>query len=363
MVFKRPNSKNYWFEFSWRGQRIQESAKTTNKRAAEQIEAARRLQLAKGEVGIVERQVVPTLKNFLTARFLPWVQVECKSKPKTVSFYEQRVASLVKSRLANKPLDLITEEDITDFKKLSRNSLATTNRDLATLRKAGLWAVSIKLIQSFVKVRLTPGEKSRDFVLDYDQEEKYLSVVEEPLKTVALIMLDCGLRPEEVHRLKHEQIKDGKVVVFFGKGGASRRTIELTSRINTALSKLGKDDDYVFPAPTKTGHINEDSLKKKHAKAIRLSALPKFVVYSLRHTCITRWAQAGIDVAALKYLAGHRSISTTMKYVHLAALDIQERLRKARENVGKNVGSRRHTGKDKSEQSIFGTQQRRMKAN
>ena len=63
-VYKR--GKVWWFKFGFEGQTIRESAKTTNKRTAEQIEAARRTQLAKGEVGIEKKKPVPTLAEFST---------------------------------------------------------------------------------------------------------------------------------------------------------------------------------------------------------------------------------------------------------------------------------------------------------
>ena len=51
-VYKQRNSKNWWYKFTWNGEPIRESTKQTNKRVAEQMEAAHRAALAKGEVGI-----------------------------------------------------------------------------------------------------------------------------------------------------------------------------------------------------------------------------------------------------------------------------------------------------------------------
>ena len=48
----------------WNGELIRESTKQTNKRVAEQMEAAHRTTLAKGEVGIREQKKVPTLEEF-----------------------------------------------------------------------------------------------------------------------------------------------------------------------------------------------------------------------------------------------------------------------------------------------------------
>jgi len=49
-VYKR--GQTWWFKFVWDGELIRASAKTANKRIAEQVEAARKAALAKGEVGI-----------------------------------------------------------------------------------------------------------------------------------------------------------------------------------------------------------------------------------------------------------------------------------------------------------------------
>src|SRR3974390_3497609 len=49
-IYKRGNV--FWYDFLFDGQRYQKSTKQGNQRVAQQIEAARRTQLAKGEVGI-----------------------------------------------------------------------------------------------------------------------------------------------------------------------------------------------------------------------------------------------------------------------------------------------------------------------
>jgi hypothetical protein len=69
MVYKR--GKVWWFKFAFNGQQFRESTKQTNKRVAEQVEAARKTELAKGEVGIRDRKPVSTLAFFLDNDFSP----------------------------------------------------------------------------------------------------------------------------------------------------------------------------------------------------------------------------------------------------------------------------------------------------
>ena len=85
----------------------------------------------------------------------------------------------------------------------------------------------------------------------------------------------------------------------------------------------------MFPAATKSGHIDASSYKKQHEKAVKDSGLLRFVPYSLRHTAITNLAMTGSDAPALMYWAGHRSLSTTMRYIHLAADSVNKRVRES----------------------------------
>src|SRR5207249_7130938 len=98
--------------FTFKGERLQESTKQGIKRVAEQIEAARKTQLAKGEVGIQDRKPVPTLREF-ASRFEKAVETQYAEKPRTVDFYKVKVRSLLANdALASARLDTIDEAAI-----------------------------------------------------------------------------------------------------------------------------------------------------------------------------------------------------------------------------------------------------------
>lgn len=73
VVFKQATSKCWWYKFTWRGEVIRQSTKQTNRRVAEQMEAARKTQLAKGEVGIRDLRPAPTLAEFAERDFRPFI--------------------------------------------------------------------------------------------------------------------------------------------------------------------------------------------------------------------------------------------------------------------------------------------------
>ena len=87
--------------------------------------------------------------------------------------------------------------------------------------------------------------------------------------------------------------------------------------------------EWVFSAPTRSGHSEPSSLRKQHSKACRESKVKAFELYCLWHTCLTRWAPH-MDPWTLAYLAGHRDMSITKRYVHPQADTIRQALENAR---------------------------------
>src|ERR1700676_5193287 len=102
-IFKR--GRVYWYHFYFSAQHIQKSTKQGNPRVARQIEAAFMTALAKGEVDILDRKPVPTLRHF-SQRFIDAISVRCATKPSTVKFYAKKMKQLLGfDFLADAPLD------------------------------------------------------------------------------------------------------------------------------------------------------------------------------------------------------------------------------------------------------------------
>jgi integrase len=352
-VYKQKSSKNWWYKFIWNGEPIRESTKQTNKRVAEQMEAAHKAALAKGEVGIREGKATPTLSEFADQEFLPFVESRFANKPKTLEYYKTGTKRLKQfTALANSKLDAIAPGAITDFVDRLRSEqlqVSSINRVLEVLRRMLRLALEWGKVEKVPpKVQMLPGENERDRVLSDDEENRYLAaagkvganieeayrraltgiraqkgeVPGEPqdpylLRDVTTILIDCGLRPEECFRLRWRNVRDGALHVPFGKTQNARRSVPLTPRAAGLLEMRCSPDraDWIFPAGTRSGHIEKSTLKKQHKKAIKMAKLEPFTLYTLRHTCLTRWA-AHMDPYTLAYLAGHSDFSTTKRYVH-----------------------------------------------
>lgn len=71
---KKGSCGAYWYKFMWNGELVRESTRQGSDNVARQMEAAHRTSLAKGEVGIREKKVAPSLSAFCDQRLEPWAK-------------------------------------------------------------------------------------------------------------------------------------------------------------------------------------------------------------------------------------------------------------------------------------------------
>jgi integrase len=373
-VYKQPKSKYWWYKFTWNGESIRESTKQTNKRVAEQMEAAHKTALAKGEVGIRERKVVPTLKDFAEGEFRRYMESTFAAKVQTRRYYVHGIKALTAyPHFANERMDNISTERIAGYiakRQADGLQVSSVNRELQVLRRMfGLATEWGKVERVLPKVRMLPGEQHRERILTPAEEAGYMKTAQEigdeieaswqaavhrwgqghfarpdsyRLRDVVTILVDCGLRPEECFRLKRSNLRDGVLEIHYGKTDNARRRIPLPKRVAAILDMRLTTlvGDWLFPAPTRSGHIEPSSLKKVHAKVCKRAKIEQFPLYTLRHTCLTRWAPK-MDPWSLAYLAGHRDMAITKRYIHPQTDTLREAMENVREVNGGHTS--RHT--------------------
>ena len=330
-IFKR--GQCYWFHFVFNGRHVQRSTKQRNPRVARQIEAACRTSLAKGEVGIMERKAAPKLKDF-AQRFMDFIQVRCAAKPRTIGFYAEKLSRLLEFEpLASAPLDKIDEALIESYVQGRSKQVApaSINRELATLRRLLRLAQEWRVIDRVPRIHLLPGERVREFVLSHKLEQPHLEAAPQPLRDVALLILDTGLRPGEalvlewrdVHLQPVNGAKFGYLHVRGEEAGAGKsknavRNLSLTPRVKAMLKMRPAipPSAWVFPSRTGKPYV-VTSLDHTHAKVRDTLRLPEdFVIHSLRHTFGTRMGEARADAFEIKRLMGHSSVTVSQRYVH-----------------------------------------------
>jgi integrase len=203
-------------------------------------------------------------------------------------------------------------------------SQATVNRALTTLKlfyhyaeKCG-YAVSNRT----KGVAYLAEGNGRTRVVNFDEEIKYLAEASQPLKDIAQIILDTGLRPEEAFRIRVENLDFTARTIFnpFGKTKAARRKVTMTDEVYGLLSRRALEAKGPFVFSSKCGPERPiGSVRKAHDHAIEDAGIgDHFRLYDLRHTFATRAVAGGVDLPTLSAMLGHTSIQMTMRHVHPA---------------------------------------------
>lgn len=351
-IYKR--GRIYWYKFTFSGKAIRESTRQTNHHTARQMESAHRTSLAKGEVGLREKKTAPMLTDFISQRFAPWAEASTSAKT-WLDYYRPGLRTIQRYKpLAALRLNEITSEKASDFagwRQASGLQVSSVNSSLQVLRRVMRLAVQWGEIEVSPLIKMLPGGRHREHVVKFEEESRYLAAAPEPLSSVAAILFDTGMRPDECYRLRWEAVtwtngRNGTILVTHGKTPAARRVLPLTVRARTILQARWEAVDtpaegWVWSAATRSEHFEKSTLKKQHKKALALSGVRPFVLYSLRHTFLTRLGESGCDAWTLARIAGHSSVAMSARYVHPsedAVLSALDRL------SGHNFG---HSGNDR----------------
>lgn len=325
----------YWYDFWFDGQRYRESTGLNNQAGALRAEAIRKAELAEGRVGIIRRKACPSFESFVKTEFLPWSENEHQAHPNTHKRYIVSSKPLI-GFFGKYRLDAITPGLVEKFKLFRSGEISTagTNRDLAALRLMLNFAVRHGYVarNPVLGVKFMPEGPGSQRIVSHEEQQRYLAKANPLLRDVAVLILETGMRPEEVYtiRIENVHLAKGYLLVPSGKTRFARRNVPLTERAGQVLKHRIAEakSAYVFPhrhdpkkALTTVHKAHEDALQ-------RADVTSRFRLYDLRHTYGSRSAMAGVDLPTLKELMGHSHISTTMRYVHPTPEHKREAVRK-----------------------------------
>jgi integrase len=336
---------DWWYRFMRNGKLVVVNTKQNNKQTAKELEAAHRTRLAKGEGDLWDGSAVPAFKDFAKA-FLE--SVESRS-PKKAKDYKSKLKSILDfPPIANARLDAFDDGSLIDRyvrARIKDVTPATINRSVATLRHFLRQAVERKVVRVAPKIKMLEGERQRESVLTKEREPIYLAATEEPLTSVAILILETGLRVGEALALTWDDIilapgtgkKLGYLHVRAGKTKNARRTVSLTARASKLLEErkarhggadpAGVVDPYVFSNGYGKPYTNVHLARLQKVVRDKLMLPQKdggqgwtdaadLVIHSLRHTMLTRLGAEGADAFTIMRIAGHGSVLVSQRYVH-----------------------------------------------
>lgn len=132
----------------------------------------------------------------------------------------------------------------------------------------------------------------------------------------------CGLRVSELVSLYHRNLDFERQQLRIEQGkGAKDRLVpfppSLIGPFNDYLQRA-RPVDWLFPGMhTLKGHLNITTAQKHFTKAKRSCGIKKVGgIHSLRHAYATHQLEQGVPIQQLQRQMGHRSIQSTLRYIH-----------------------------------------------
>lgn len=276
------------------------------------------------------------------AEFLKWAKAEHPGRPATARRYRVSSVALLDyfGSMRIDRIDAPAIEQFKDWRKVQkakprktkhvkaqptgRIKPATVNRELACLKKLFYYFKrNRRLISDNPASDVKMLAEERNFhVLTHDQESVYLAECTQPLHDIAVLMLETGMRNDEVYTMRFENVHlPGRYYYNqTGKTPSARRRIPLTDRAISVINRRFEETDgeYLFPGG-KAGDNDSKPLVKvnnAHYGALRRCKLPRFRLYDLRHTFATRFVESGGDLRTLADILGHKDLRMVMVYSH-----------------------------------------------
>ena len=206
------------------------------------------------------------------------------------------------------------------------NSSSTINRKLTALRVLLRTAMEHEWIDRVPRLPVLKERKHRVVYYSAEEELKILETLRamDCHRQACLVefLLDTGLRVSEALKLKWAQVHVDAVEVLDSKNGDDRR-VPLTKRASLAIVRQGRDDlggpwhglDYESHIRTAWANVRT---------AMGRQDDEQFVLHGLRHTFCSRLVQRGVQLQAVKELAGHKCLQTTLRYAHLAPSNLRD---------------------------------------
>jgi integrase/recombinase XerD len=177
-------------------------------------------------------------------------------------------------------------------------------------------------------------------VLSRDEARQLIAHIRRPAARIsALIMYTCGLRVSEAIRLRIEDIDSRRMVVCVRNGkGRKDRYVPLPKRTLELLRAYWREhrpEPCLFPNRSGSGPIRREAVLWAIRTAAKEATLRKAVCcHTLRHCYATHLLEEGVDLRSIQGLLGHRSIRSTIPYLHLTQKAIKNVHRSIDELMG-----------------------------
>lgn len=248
-----------------------------------------------------------------------------------------RLNVLIKSELAAYSPKNLTKHVMAHWrdKRSSEVSGSTVNRELNLIghvieKARSEWGVELaeNPVHAIERPKSAP---SRDRRFRDGEEERLMVAAKDTrggyLRRVIILAVETGMRQAEIVNLKWEFVDIKRRVIHlrmdddFSIKNGTGRVIPLSQKACQVFDDIGvKTEGRVFP------ELTTEALKRAFIRTVDRAKLENFHFHDLRHEATSRLFEKGLNIAEVKQITGHKTMSALERYVHMDVSKIAHRL-------------------------------------
>ena len=329
-VYRAPGGKMYRIQFRLNNRTYVKSARTTDKRVAERMEAEWKAEIH-GQQYLGEREEITVrqiIENLLTASL---ARTTLKTARNFLSVFQRYVNIDVNaSSFDQRELHRYRDARLKDGSKES-----SIRAHMLTFSSA--WGRVNPKIYNIPELNLPKfsQQKQKTDYLSESDEEKLLThlTTRKPhacgtgdwqyeMHDIVVMLLDTGARYNEIARLEWKSIDLKRKTIELWRGKTRTASfVYMTDRVHRVLQRRSENknhEQWVFTNWDRTSHRTDNTTYLN--QTMHAAGVP-YTVHTLRHTFATKMLKAGMTLNDVRVLLGHSSIQTTLRYGHLEASD------------------------------------------
>jgi integrase/recombinase XerD len=174
-----------------------------------------------------------------------------------------------------------------------------------------------------------------------DWQAILVAALQEPIRNRVMLAFayDAGLRREELCSLCTDDIDPSRRMIRVCAENTKGRRDRIVPYSAASGALLAGYLDHRRTFAQKRGRLFLSESRRNYSAPIsiwswskivlrvaRRAGVPRFTTHTLRHLCLTDLARAGWDIHEIATFAGHRSVQTTLLYIHLSGRDLARKL-------------------------------------
>ena len=322
MPFRKKNSKNWHYDFRFKGSRFYGSCGTDDFEEAKAVEAEERVKAKKHGTN---KHLNYTIEEALGTYYTDICQNQASAH---TTFSQSKI--LLTELAASKKISSLTNRDLMGVvvRMRATRANATVNRHIELLSRA------LKHMATFYdaevpsldyKAAKTREPKERIRFLSGKEETRLFKHLRSDLHPMVQFALMTGARQSAIYNLKWKDIGDD--ITFINKGGGTYQ-IPVSRPMRALLSALPRSEilreaKFVHVWRDRYGNLSRFNVNNHwmFSRAVKAAEIHNFRFHDLRHTFATRMLRQTNNLKLVSELLGHSEVTTTARYAHVLGAD------------------------------------------